>query len=53
MAKNPAPRGNREKPLLTPPRAELKRALRQAARDAQRLADAYGVKVPSVARDKP
>ena len=52
MAENPAPRSPKDKPLLTPPPAELKKALKQAARDAHRLADAYGVKVPVPARGK-
>jgi len=46
---NPVAKSNRsasEKPLLTPPRPALQKALKQAARDARRLAAAQGVKIP-------
>lgn len=35
-----------DKPLLTPPRPALQKALKHAARDARRLAEAFGAKVP-------
>jgi hypothetical protein len=38
--------------LLTPPPRELTSALRQAAREAQRLAKAYGAKVPAARTKK-
>jgi hypothetical protein len=47
MAKTSASGRPNEKPLLTPPRAALKKALKRAASDAHRLAKAYGVKVPA------
>lgn len=40
-------------PLLTPPRRDLNRALRKAAQDAQRIVDAFGLKLPVAARRKP
>jgi len=54
-AKTTAAKSNRstsEKPLLTPQPAALRKALKQAARDAGRLAAAYGAKVPVAAKDK-
>ena len=52
MAKNPASRERLDQPLLTPPPAALKRALKKAAKDARRLAVAYGVKVPTAGNTK-
>jgi hypothetical protein len=45
-------RSTSDKPLLTPPPAALRKALKEAARDAHRLATAYGAKIPVTSKDK-
>ena len=52
MATNPANRRSSRQRLLTPPPRELQKALEKAAGDAQRLADAFGQKVPVAPRRK-
>lgn len=52
MAKVAKPRTAPNEPPLTPSPARLRKALAEAARNAQRLADAFGVKVPGTARSK-
>jgi hypothetical protein len=51
MAKTAPARSEPAQPPLTPEPRVLKKALARAARNAQRLADAFGVKVP-VARER-
>lgn len=50
MAKTATHSKPSDQPPLTPDPKTLRKVLARAARDAQRLADAFGVKVP-VARD--
>lgn len=52
MAKNSTTRSPGATPVLTPPPAALKKALRQAANDARRLAAAFGAKIPTAKTTK-
>ena len=48
MAKDSGPGQTSTQAVLTPARPALRRALAEAARNARRVADAFGVPVPSV-----